>query len=147
MSRSFPVRHARSAGGVVWRRGPEGIEIAVGLNHARGLVCLPKGTPEPGESALATAVREVEEETGLRVEPGASLGSTEYWFVFQGTRIHKTVRWWVMEAVGGDVANHDAEFDAVHWVPAAEALVRLSYPDERALVEKAIERIEGELPV
>jgi 8-oxo-(d)GTP phosphatase len=137
-----PVVSARSAGGVVWRRNGGKVEIAVCTRFAEHRSSLPKGTPEPGEEALATAIREVQEETGLIVTPGPSLGSTHYWFRADGSRIHKTVRWWLMRAVGGDVANHDGEFDAVEWVPAPEAVARLSYPDERNIVEKALDRIE-----
>ncbi len=142
--RRLPVRRARSAGGVVWRRSEDGnIELAVGIRgRGEGVVCLAKGTPEPGEALENTAVREVQEETGLEVEPGQSLGTTDYWFVAEGARVHKVVHWWLMRAVGGDVAKHDAEFDAVQWLPAQEALARLTFPDERVLVEKGLQRIE-----
>ena len=140
----MPVRGARSAGGVVWRQRPDGaVEFAVGIRGgAEGVVCLAKGTPEPGEKLLDTALREVQEETGLVVEAGERLGATDYWFVAEGARIHKVVHWWLMRAAGGDVANHDAEFDAVEWVSAGEAVTRLTFPDERMLVEKALQQIE-----
>lgn len=143
----MPVRSARSAGGVVVRQGAHGPEVAVCIRNAESLVCLPKGTPEPGESEVQTAVREVQEETGLQVEAGDRIGSNDYWFVRDGARIHKVVRWWVMKPVGGSVEDHDHEFDAVEWLPAGEALARLTYPDERAIVEKALQLVDAEQQV
>lgn len=138
------VQRAFSAGGVVWRRGDAGVQVAIcARDH---LLCLPKGTPEPGESEIATALREVREETGLEVEPGPELGAIRYWFSRDGLRFHKTVRWWLMRATGGDVADHDGEFDDVRWVDAHEAVASLTYADERHIVEKALEAITVQQP-
>jgi len=82
---------------------------------------LPKGTPEPGETREATALREVAEETGLQVRITAPFDSIEYWFVQSGQRIHKTVHYYLMEAVGGDLRLHDHEFDEVRWVRTEDA--------------------------
>jgi 8-oxo-dGTP pyrophosphatase MutT (NUDIX family) len=103
---------------------------------------LPKGTPDPGESVEETALREVGEETGLEVRILEPLPSIEYDFVQGGTRIHKTVHYFLMEPTGGDLARHDAEFERVRWVPFDEAGGLLSFPTERELVATAAERIE-----
>ncbi len=150
MSARRPVRRTRSAGGIVWRPATQAhalVDIVVCYRDATSVTCLPKGTPETGEKIEETAVREVQEETGLVVEPEHYLGSTSYWFATSAERIHKTVSWWLFRAVGGNVANHDAEFDRVEWMPANEAVARLTYSDERELVERALERIAGELAV
>jgi 8-oxo-dGTP pyrophosphatase MutT (NUDIX family) len=144
MAAPLPVRQAFSAGGVVWRRSNDNIQIVV-CSRDR-LRCLPKGTPEAGESAVATALREVREETGLDVEAGQVLGAIKYWFARDGRRVHKTVRWWLMEPVGGDLAAHDGEFDDVRWIDAIQALTELSYMDERGIVERALQVI-AERPV
>lgn len=141
MATPLPVRRAFSAGGVVWRDNAGRIEIAVCARDR--LLCLPKGTPEPGESELATALREVREETGLEVEAGEELGAIKYWFVREQSRVQKTVRWWLMRATGGDVSLHDAEFDSVRWADAREAMAALTYADERGIVERALARIAG----
>ncbi|MDZ7728274.1 MAG: NUDIX domain-containing protein [Dehalococcoidia bacterium] len=67
-----------------------GPEVVVCIRHAESLVCLPKGTPEPGESEVETALREVQEETGLQVEPGERIGSNDYWFVRNGATIRRS---------------------------------------------------------
>ena len=104
---------------------------------------LPKGTPDPGETVEETALREVGEETGLEVRIIEPLRSIEYDFVQDGTRIHKTVHYYLMEPTGGDLARHDAEFERVRWVPFEEAGSLLSFATERELVADAAERLEA----
>jgi 8-oxo-dGTP pyrophosphatase MutT (NUDIX family) len=102
-----------------------------------GTWTLPKGTPNHGETIEQTAVREVEEETGLRVRIVSPLPSISYTFVQDGMRIHKTVHYWLMEPLGGDLARHDHEFERVRWVPFDEAGALLTFESERALVARA----------
>ena len=98
---------------------------------------LPKGTPDAGETVEQTALREVAEETGLQVRILEPLPSIEYEFVQDGTRIHKTVHYFLMEPIGGDLARHDHEFEQVRWVTFAEAGSMLTFETERALVARA----------
>ena len=102
---------------------------------------LPKGTPDAGETTEQTALREVAEETGLEVRIVAPLPSIEYVFVQDGTRIQKTVHYFLMEPIGGDLSRHDHEFEAVRWVPFDEAAALLSFQTERDLVAAAQARI------
>lgn len=99
---------------------------------------LPKGTPIAGETTEETAIREVTEETGLLVRIVAPIGSIEYEFVQGGTRIEKTVHYFLMEPVGGDLAGHDHEFDEVRWVTPAEAEALMTFATERAVVARAL---------
>jgi 8-oxo-dGTP pyrophosphatase MutT (NUDIX family) len=98
---------------------------------------LPKGTPLPGESREETAVREVGEETGLEVRIAGPLAPIRYTFVQAGTRIHKTVHYFLMEPTGGDLARHDHEFADVRWVDFADAPALLTFETERDLVARA----------
>jgi 8-oxo-dGTP pyrophosphatase MutT (NUDIX family) len=104
---------------------------------------LPKGTPLPGESREVTALREVGEETGLTVRIVQPLAAIEYTFVQHGTRINKTVHYFLMEAVGGDLARHDHEFEQVRWMAFDEAADVLTFDTERALVARAAATIGG----
>ena len=90
-----------------------------------------------------TALREVREETGLEVEIDSPLGSIEYWFVGreQDIRYHKTVHFYLMVPVGGDLAFHDPEFDVVRWFPLDEALGNLAYVNEVDVLRRAIDSI------
>lgn len=135
---------ATSAGGVVVSTDRERPSLVVGMRRrARDAVTwtLPKGTPDPGESVEETALREVAEETGLSVRIVEPLPSIEYTFVQDGTRIHKTVHYFLMEPTGGDLSRHDHEFERVRWVPFDEAAGLLSFPTERDLVATAAGRL------
>jgi 8-oxo-dGTP pyrophosphatase MutT (NUDIX family) len=134
------VALATSAGGIVVSTRNGRPCLVVGMRRrSRDAVTwtLPKGTPDPGESTEETALREVGEETGLAVRIVGSLPSIEYDFVQDGMRIHKTVHYFLMEPVGGDLAHHDAEFERVRWIPFDEAGSLLSFPTERELVATA----------
>jgi 8-oxo-dGTP pyrophosphatase MutT (NUDIX family) len=131
---------ATSAGGIVIRFEDGVPQLVIGKRRRDrdGVTwTLPKGTPNPGETTEETALREVLEETGLDVRIVRRFDSIEYWFVQGGTRIHKTVHYFLMEPAGGDLGRHDHEFDDVRWIGFAEAPRMLTFETERALVARA----------
>jgi len=134
-----PIRRAMSAGGVVYREQDGHIEIILVARPAHNLWALPKGTPEAGESVEATALREVREETGLEVEIVGEIGTIHYRYTIasEGVLVQKVVHHFLMEPVGGDMALHDHEYDVVAWVDIHEAPGRMSYANERSMVEQA----------
>lgn len=135
---------ATSAGGIVVAYEGQRPQLVVGMRRReRSSVrwTLPKGTPNPGESLEETALREVGEETGLRVRIVEPLPSIEYRFILDGARIHKTVHYWLMEPTGGDLADHDHEFEQVRWVAFDEAPALLTFETERELVAAAAQRL------
>lgn len=146
-SRQLQVGRVVSAGGVVCRRGPQGIEVVLCARDSDHVWGLPKGAPEPGESLECTALREVGEETGLRVAVQEALGSIRYQFTRRelGVRFDKTVHHFLMSAVGGRVEDHDGEYDRVQWFPVEEALRLLTYPSEAEVVRRAVSCLEGGL--
>jgi 8-oxo-dGTP pyrophosphatase MutT (NUDIX family) len=142
----LPGARATSAGGVVLRQGASGPELVLGSRRRDrdGVTwSLPKGTPSGDETMEQTALREVEEETGLQVRILAPVGPIDYYFVQQGTRIHKTVHYFLMESVGGDLSLHDHEFDEVRWVTVQDAQLLMSFPTERDLVARAVPMAGG----
>jgi len=128
---------ATSAGGVVYRPGPRGVEIVIVHRRQPRLWALPKGTPNVGETLQQTAVRETREETGLHVAVEEPIRSISYFFVRGSIRFHKTVHFYLMRPIGGDLAEHDHEFDEVRWAPVDEALGLLTHATERAVAERA----------
>lgn len=131
---------ATSAGGIVIRFDGQTPQLVIGRRRRErnGITwTLPKGTPVPDESVEETAVREVGEETGLQVRIVRPFDSIEYSFVQRGTRIHKTVHYFLMTPTGGDLADHDHEFEHVMWVSFEEAAGLLTFETERALVARA----------
>jgi 8-oxo-dGTP pyrophosphatase MutT (NUDIX family) len=137
----LPTAQATSAGGIVIRRGAGGAQLVLGKRRRDrdGVTwSLPKGTPNPDETTEETALREVTEETGLSVRILAPVGPIEYFFVQSGTRIHKTVHYFLMEATGGDLSRHDHEFEDVRWIDVDDAESLMSFPTERAIVARAL---------
>lgn len=104
---------------------------------------LPKGLVEPGEEPSQTALREVREETGLVAEILHPLGDISYWYVWEGTRVHKQVTFYLMRAVGGDIADHDHEMEDVRWFPLGEALDVATYKGEKEVLRRAADEIDA----
>ena len=145
--RRFAIEDLVSAGGIVYRRGPDGPEVVLCGRPSRGLWALPKGTPEQAETLEQTAEREVCEETGLQVRIERKVGEIEYWFTRAevGKRFHKRVHHYLMVPTGGDTANHDHEYDEVRWFPVGEAQRRLTFPDEVEMLRKAVALLEEDV--
>jgi 8-oxo-dGTP pyrophosphatase MutT (NUDIX family) len=131
---------ATSAGGIVIRFVEGAPQLVVGkrLRERDGVTwTLPKGTPHRSETTEETAVREVREETGLDVRIVQPFDGIEYVFVQGRTRIHKTVHYFLMVPVGGELDRHDHEFDEVRWIGFDAAASMLTFETERALVARA----------
>jgi 8-oxo-dGTP diphosphatase len=93
---------------------------------------LPKGKLEPGETFEAGALREVEEETGVRGRIVEELSPVRY--VDRKGR-DKIVRWYRMDVddVGADVLPND-EVDELRWLTPGEARDLVSYDHDRVLL-------------
>jgi 8-oxo-dGTP diphosphatase len=121
----------RAAGGVVWRRdGTGALEALVVHRPQYDDWTLPKGKLLPGEHDEEAALREVEEETGLRCELGRELPSSTY---RDRHGRPKVVRFWAMRPLDGDFRPHD-EVDEVRWLPLAGAAEALTHERDRAVL-------------
>ena len=134
-----------SSGGVITQVDGNGLQVVLVGRARPERWSIPKGTPIPGETLEETAMREVREETGLSVKILERLGDITYWFSTRGTRHHKTVHFYLLEALGGNMDDHDWENDFVAWVPEAETRQRMSFASEITIVERAIERTRERL--
>lgn len=133
----------RAAGGVVCRRSSTG-ELLVLLVH-RGNYddwTIPKGKVEPGESDEVCAVREVEEETGVRPTLGDELPSVRWRDRFDRPKV---ARYWRMEVPDPDAAVATNEVDEVRWLPLEAAERLLSYPRDRQVL-RALAAADQTLP-
>jgi ADP-ribose pyrophosphatase YjhB (NUDIX family) len=130
-----------SAGGVVVRDG-ECIVIVPTRRAADGskVLALPKGHPNPGETAADAALREVREEAGVESAVVEKLGEVGYWYQRSGMRIHKVVAFFLLEYVSGDVADHDHEVEEARWMALADAARELTYQGEREMAARALSR-------
>jgi 8-oxo-dGTP pyrophosphatase MutT (NUDIX family) len=132
--------HDVSSGGVITRVRDGSLDLVLVGRARPERWSIPKGTPIPGETLEQTAMREVREETGLWVQILEPLGDITYWFSARGVRHHKTVHFFLLEAMGGNIEDHDWENDFVAWLPEEEALQRMTFASEIAIVKRAIER-------
>jgi 8-oxo-dGTP diphosphatase len=121
----------RAAGGLVRRLGAGGaFEVLVVHRPAYDDWSFPKGKLEPGENEEEAALREVEEETGLRCTLDREVATTSY---RDGRGRAKTVRYWLMTAVGGELVAAN-EIDDARFVPVSHAANLLTYARDRELL-------------
>jgi 8-oxo-dGTP diphosphatase len=119
----------RAAGGIV--RRDIGSEVLVVHRDRYDDWSFPKGKAESGESDEDCALREVEEETGLRCALEDELPSTSY---TDAAGRPKRVRYWLMRPVGGELAFRH-EVDDARWVSLVDARVLLTYQRDVDLLE------------
>ena len=145
MGSELADRSETSAGGVVFRRVGQPVEVALGEQRDRLTgernTRLPKGKLAAGETPEQAAVREVQEETGLSARVTASLGSVAYAYREADARVQKRVHFFLMELAGGNPREPDGELERVYWCPIALAAERLSFETEREVLERALERL------
>jgi 8-oxo-dGTP pyrophosphatase MutT (NUDIX family) len=124
----------RAAGGLLLRQGSGGtLEVVLVHRPAYDDWSFPKGKLHPGETDAEAAVREVEEETGLRPQLVRDLGTSSY----RDSRGRpKTVRYWEMTPVSG-VLGPANEIDDARWVALDEAARMLTYDRDRTLLLRA----------
>lgn len=105
---------------------------------------IPKGHQERGEDLIATALREVHEETGLEARVIEKIGEISYSFRLGSTRIQKTVHHFLLEQTGGDL-NHlgdpTGEVLAVRWFSISEIESVLAHENERKVALQALEML------
>ncbi|MBX7097871.1 MAG: NUDIX hydrolase [Myxococcaceae bacterium] len=131
----------RSAGGVVVREGPKGLEVAVIRPRGRTVYALPKGHLDGAETAAQAAEREVREETGLSAALEGDLGVIKYGYRFGGRFVSKEVAFFLFRATGGEIDALEPrmreEVDQALWVSLDALVETLTYPGERSVAQRA----------
>jgi 8-oxo-dGTP pyrophosphatase MutT (NUDIX family) len=123
-----------AAGGVLVRSGRDGPEVAVIHRSKYGDWSLPKGKLDDGEDFPQAALREVEEETGMRAKLGPELSSVNYRDRKGRT---KFVRYWLMRPLGGEFSP-GSEVDELRWLDPERAQALLTYEHDAELVREAM---------
>ena len=143
-----PPRAVRefTAGGVVYRHRDGDIDILM-IQDLRDRWTIPKGHVEAGESLERTALREVEEETGLnKLKIGEKLDKLHFFYRKEGKLIFMTTHVFLMEALGDTDAivpeNSEGIID-VKWFPKDEALKLIEYRDTQKLFKVALRKLNA----
>lgn len=128
-----------AAGAVLWRVENNHLMVAVIHRSRYDDWSLPKGKVDPGESLPQTAVREILEETGLKVDLGVPLSKAEYKL---GSGATKEVHYWAAKVKSKALLKSkfkpNEEVALVTWMPATEASKILSYEHDQQLVRETI---------
>ncbi len=130
-----------SCGAVVLRQQGQGI-VVLTLQHAAGHWAFPKGHMEPGETEQDTALREIWEETGLRVRLDTAFRHVNTYSPKPG--VLKDVIYFVAWAQQDMLALQQAEIQASAWLPPAAARARLTYENDRLLLDAVCAYIKKE---
>jgi 8-oxo-dGTP pyrophosphatase MutT (NUDIX family) len=143
----LPVREQVSAGGVVFRRDDERIDVVIVAVGGNNRWQLPKGLVEKDEKPEVAAVREAREEGGTDSEVVELIETVEYWYAGldggERVRFHKRVHFYLLRYLSGDTSNHDWEVNEARWVPIDDAGTQLAFDNERRVVERAKQLITG----
>jgi 8-oxo-dGTP pyrophosphatase MutT (NUDIX family) len=129
-----------SAGGIVVKKENSQTLILVSQHSQHHGWVFPKGLIGDhikDEAKEDTAIREVEEETGAIGKIIKTLTPVEFYYDFEGEKIKKTVYYFLMEYVGGDITKHDFEMENVQWLPKNEVADRLTYDSDKKVWSEA----------
>ncbi|MCL4353735.1 NUDIX domain-containing protein [Patescibacteria group bacterium] len=141
------MRFEFSAGGIVYKTQKQKMMILLAQHSQHHGWVFPKGLigdkeEFKGQTKEETAIREVEEETGVKARIIKSLTAVTYWYVFKGEKIKKTVYYFLMEYVSGDIAKHDFEMENVEWLTIDEIEKRLTYQSDKKVWKGAKVKIQ-----
>ncbi|GAA2983869.1 8-oxo-dGTP diphosphatase [Microbacterium terrae] len=132
-----------AAGGVLWRIVDERLHVLLIHRTRYRDVTLPKGKVDPGEMLAETAVREIFEETGIRVALGVPVGVSRYRLPSKRTKI---VHYWAAEATEDAIRASafvpNREIAALEWVPVKKARKRLSYPVDVEIIDHFLRLVD-----
>lgn len=138
------TRKEISAGGVVYRAAGDRLEVQL-IQDRYGKISLAKGKMEPGETVEETALREIEEETGIVGKIVAPVDVIKYKYVnpVHG-EVHKEVHYFLVEARGGTLRPQIEEISGVSWYDPMDAWLKQEqggYDNNDVIVRKALSQL------
>jgi 8-oxo-dGTP diphosphatase len=129
-----------SAGGVVYKKAGEKTYVLVCQHSQHHGWVFPKGLIGDhieNEGKEETAIREVQEESGVLGKIVKQLSPIDYWYVFENEKIKKIVYYYLMTVVSEDITKHDKEMENIEWLPLNEVENRLTYPSDKKVWQEA----------
>jgi len=142
-SEKLKVKREFSAGGVVFRREPEGVLWLIVKPKGSEQWRFPKGKIERGENSVRAALREVKEEGGVEARILSKIDNIKYFFVQKGQKIFKTVTFYLMEYIQEAQGGFCWETEEIAWLPLEEAKERLAFKNEKGILEAADSVLEN----
>jgi 8-oxo-dGTP pyrophosphatase MutT (NUDIX family) len=143
--RAQRAQRETSAGGVLFRRDPDGHVRYLLIRDSYRNWGFPKGHLEPGEPPADAARREVAEETGLAdLILHGPIRVIDWYFRFRGKTIHKYCHFFLFESrIGEPVPQEDEGITECAWHPLEEALATISYDNARGVLRRAAEMVRA----
>ena len=137
------VRHEKSCGALVLRRGEDGTEYILMIRHRKGgHRSFPKGHMEAGETEIMTATREVWEETAVKVHIRSDFRATVHYMPMPGVR--KEVVYFLTRTEQTEIRPREGEIAEVEWVPLDRAERSLTHENDKTVLRAALQRIGEE---
>lgn len=138
-----------SAGGIVLKKNKQNLEVLLVQNHKISRPDefwwgFPKGHPEDGESSKEAATREVKEETGVEAEVLKKIGESKYIVTRDNEKYFKIVVMFLMKYLSGELEAQIVEVNQVEWVEVTKAAGKLTFSNDKKLLDKALEVYQKE---
>ncbi|MCR4324734.1 MAG: NUDIX domain-containing protein [Candidatus Curtissbacteria bacterium] len=135
------MKRVFSAGGIVVRDFDGEKKVLVTQHSGHHGWDFPKGHVEKGEKSVDAAIREVEEETGVKAEVVEKVGDTKYFYDEEKEKVFKTVVYFLMKYVEEGEATTAWEVSAKEWLPVDEVEDKLTFGDSKKLFSEVKSRI------
>lgn len=134
------MKRVFSAGGVVYKFENGKLKILLISTKEGKIWALPKGLIEKGERPEKTALREIKEETGISGKIVDEIGETSYWFVMEGEKYFKTVKYFLVQYTEGEITPQ-WEINSAEWFDPEEAMDKITFKTDREILKKALQKI------
>lgn len=134
------MKRVFSAGGVVYKFENGKLKILLISTKEGKIWALPKGLIEKGERPEQTALREIKEETGISGKIVDEIGETSYWFVMEGEKYFKTVKYFLVQYTEGEITPQ-WEINSAEWFDPEEAMDKITFKTDREILKKALQKI------
>lgn len=129
-----------SAGGIIFNNKGQVLLInnAAMRDPNKSYWGFPKGHIHSGESSEAAALREVEEEVGIKAQVQGKVGDSKYVFNSKEGKVFKVVIMYLMSCIQDTITHQKEELLGAAWLEVEDALKKLSFPTDKGLLKKAL---------
>lgn len=137
------MKHEKSCGALVLHRGSDGKDYVLMIRHRQGgHRSFPKGHMEAGETEIMTAIREVYEETAVRVNIRSDFRETVHYAPMPGVK--KEVVYFLTKTEQEEIRPREGEIAEVEWIPLDAAEASLTYENDKTILRAAMKKLQAE---